>query len=76
MSEHAVAPPAMSSIATDARDGGIKQQIDLRMGTNDSWNRGVVRLMKNTCRVTDIGSDRREAVVGLHAKIRGNVRSR
>ena len=34
----------------DARDGSLvfKQQTDLRMGTNDSWNRGVIRLMKNT----------------------------
>jgi hypothetical protein len=34
----------------DARDGSMvfKQQTDLRMGTNDSWNRGVIRLMKNT----------------------------
>ena len=34
----------------DARDGSLvfKQQTDLRMGTNDSWNRGVIRLIKNT----------------------------
>jgi hypothetical protein len=34
----------------DARNGSMvfKQQTDLRMGTNDSWNRGVIRLMKNT----------------------------
>ncbi len=34
----------------DARDGSFvfKQQTELRMGTNDSWNRGVIRLMKNT----------------------------
>jgi len=34
----------------DTRDGSLvfKQQTDLRMGTNDSWNRGVIRLMKNT----------------------------
>jgi hypothetical protein len=34
----------------DTRDGSMvfKQQTELRMGTNDSWNRGVIRLMKNT----------------------------
>lgn len=34
----------------DARDGAMifKRQTELRMGTNDSWNRGVVRLIKNT----------------------------
>jgi hypothetical protein len=34
----------------DTRDGSLvfKQQTDLRMGTNDSWNRGVIRLIKNT----------------------------
>jgi hypothetical protein len=34
----------------DARDGALifRQQTELRMGTNDSWNRGVVRLIKNT----------------------------
>jgi hypothetical protein len=34
----------------DARDGSLvfKQQTEMRMGTNDSWNRGVIRLMKNT----------------------------
>jgi hypothetical protein len=34
----------------DAQDDSMvfKQQTDLRMGTNDSWNRGVIRLMKNT----------------------------
>jgi hypothetical protein len=34
----------------DARNGSMlfKRQTDLRMGTNDSWNRGVIRLMKNT----------------------------
>jgi uncharacterized protein DUF2380 len=34
----------------NARDGSMvfKQQTDLRMGTSDSWNRGVIRLMKNT----------------------------
>ena len=26
----------------------FKQQTELRMGTNDSWNRGVTRLIKNT----------------------------
>lgn len=33
----------------DARSGSMlfKQQTDLRMGTNDSWNRGVIRLIKN-----------------------------
>jgi hypothetical protein len=34
----------------DARNGAIifKKQTELRMGTNDSWNRGVIRLIKNT----------------------------
>jgi hypothetical protein len=34
----------------DARNGAMifKQQTELRMGTNDSWNRGAVRLIKNT----------------------------
>jgi hypothetical protein len=34
----------------DTKDGSMvfKQQTELRMGTNDSWNRGVIRLMKNT----------------------------
>jgi Protein of unknown function (DUF2380) len=34
----------------DAQDGSMvfKQQTELRMGTNDSWNRGVSRLIKNT----------------------------
>ena len=34
----------------DARDGALifKQQTELRMGTNDSWNRGAIRLIKNT----------------------------
>ncbi len=34
----------------DARDGAMifRQQTELRMGTNDSWNRGVIRLIKNT----------------------------
>jgi hypothetical protein len=34
----------------DTRDGSLvfKQQTELRMGTNDSWNRGVIRLIKNT----------------------------
>jgi hypothetical protein len=34
----------------DTRDGSMvfKQQTEMRMGTNDSWNRGVIRLMKNT----------------------------
>jgi hypothetical protein len=34
----------------DARDGAMifKQQTELRMGTNDSWNRGAIRLIKNT----------------------------
>jgi Protein of unknown function (DUF2380) len=34
----------------DARDGAMifKLQTELRMGTNDSWNRGVIRLIKNT----------------------------
>jgi hypothetical protein len=33
----------------DTKDGSMvfKQQTELRMGTNDSWNRGVIRLMKN-----------------------------
>ncbi len=34
----------------DAHNGSMlfKQQTELRMGTNDSWNRGVIRLIKNT----------------------------
>jgi hypothetical protein len=34
----------------DTKDGSLvfKQQTELRMGTNDSWNRGVIRLIKNT----------------------------